>query len=360
MKLHRIPGTAPNKVLRAAGGLEVVKTSGLEGISEAELDSLIGTAKCIHEPSNLIIALLDVSALKLDGDLASLAVGFFGSGRDDDGLIKDGRDRDDVLTGLEKKVVDGQISEELIVGIVVEGGVANIEGVVGWIRDGRGGVEVGDAVLSGADLDLHVGKAGAVEFVQARKGDHLVEIDVVLLGETGGLDLGLAVDGHANSLVLEEGLVELDKCIHIGNLNFLANVDSLELVGVGLGEIELDERSSTGNVAEGKVANEGVNISLDSTVGADCGVDLHGELVGFSVQDADALNPEVGIIDLGLSNVLDAHKDDNANDSSSNTEEDNQMKPPESLAMVLESGLLATANGTVLSLCDLVLVGHFR
>lgn len=36
------------------------------------------------------------------------------------------------------------------------------------------------------------------------------------------------------------------------------------------------------------------------------------------------------------------------------------MKPPESLAVVLESGLLATTDGAILGLGDLVLVGHFR
>jgi hypothetical protein len=43
-------------------------------------------------------------------------------------------------------------------------------------------------------------------------------------------------------------------------------------------------------------------------------------------------------------------------DTGGNTEEDDQMKPPESLAVALESGPLATANGAVFGLGDLVLV----
>lgn len=50
----------------------------------------------------------------------------------------------------------------------------------------------------------------------------------------------------------------------------------------------------------------------------------------------------------------------NTNDGSRNTQEDDQVKPPESLAVVLEGGLLATANGAILGLGDLLLVGHFR
>lgn len=99
------------------------------------------------------------------------------------------------------------------------------------------------------------------------------------------------MDSNTERLVLEEGLVKLNEGVPVGDLNFLADVDSLELVGVGAGEVELDKGSSTRNIAEGKIADKGVNVSLDGAVGSDGGVDLHGELVGLRVEDVDGLDP---------------------------------------------------------------------
>lgn len=71
-----------------------------------------------------------MSALKVDGDFASLAVGLLRGGGDDDRLVENGRDGDDVLARLEDKVLDSQVSEKLVVGIVVKGRVANVNGIV--------------------------------------------------------------------------------------------------------------------------------------------------------------------------------------------------------------------------------------
>lgn len=49
----------------------------------------------------------------------------------------------------------------------------------------------------------------------------------------------------------------------------------------------------------------------------------------------------------------------NADDGSANDQEYDQMQPPEALAMVLQSSFLATSNGAILGLGNLVLVGHF-
>lgn len=126
----KIIETFADRLSGAASSLEVWKTSGLEGFGEAELNSLVGAAESIHEPGNLVATLLDVSALKVDGDFASLAVGLLRGGGDDDRLVENGGDGDDVLARLEDKVLDSQVSEKLVVGIVVKGRVANVNGVV--------------------------------------------------------------------------------------------------------------------------------------------------------------------------------------------------------------------------------------
>lgn len=143
----------------------------------------------------------------------------------------------------------------------------NVDSIVRAVVDNRGGIEVRG--VGNTNGNLGILQLCAVKLVQALERDGLLEINGVLLGHGGRGGVSTAVNGDAESLILEESSVELGEGFLVGDLDILADVDLLELVGIGLGEVQNNERLGIRDVREGQVAKEGVDVSLDSAISSD-------------------------------------------------------------------------------------------
>lgn len=110
---------------------------------------------------------------------------------------------------------------------------------------------------------------GALEEVEGLDLELLLEVNLVLAAEAAGLGLGLSLDGHVDSLVVGEPDVELSEGLHVGNLDLLANIDDLVLIGGGGGEVEGGESDTGLDISQVHVADEGVNVGMDGAVGGD-------------------------------------------------------------------------------------------
>lgn len=150
---------------------------------------------------------------------------------------------------------------------------------------------------------------GSLEQIEALHGDGLLEVDIVLLGQALGLHLGLTSDGNTECLVVDEPDVELVKCLPVSDGDFLVDIHSLVFVGVGLGEVDGGERRVSGDILEVHDTLERIDIGLDLAIGLNGRVNLHAVLVGARVQNSDALNLKLSLIELVLSNLGDSDKD---------------------------------------------------
>lgn len=75
------------------------------------------------------------------------------------------------------------------------------------------------------------------------------------------------------------------------------------LVAIGGGEGDVKERRVIGEVLEVHDTVKGVNLCLDGAIGGDGGVDLQLDAVRLGVEDIDALDFQLGIVDLALGNL---------------------------------------------------------
>jgi hypothetical protein len=157
--------------------------------------------------------------------------------------------------------------------------------------------------------DLAIGNLGALEKVQALGGYRLLEGNTVLAVKTRGLNLGVTLDRDVDGLVVDEINVELLEGIHVLDVAVLADVDDLMLVGTGLREVERAKGNARLNTLEVELAGERVDGGVDRAVRLDGGVHLHEVRLGLGIEDVDALNLQLGLVDLALRDLGHADKD---------------------------------------------------
>lgn len=159
------------------------------------------------------------------------------------------------------------------------------------------------------DVDLSASNRGAVEQVQTLHVDGLLKGDVEFRGQARRLDLGLSVHGDVESLVSGEPNVVGVEGVGVSNRNVLADVDELVLVAVGCGEGEVEERRLAGEILEIHDTVKGIDVGLDGAIGSDGGVDLQGDAARLGVDDVDALDFQLGIVDLLLGDLGNSNED---------------------------------------------------
>jgi len=138
----------------------------------------------------------------------------------------------------------------------------------------------------------------------------LLEVDVELLGDALGLDLGLALNGNLEFLALEKLDVEVLPVLHhVANGVGLLDNDSLVLLGSGSREVELGEGLLRPILSNEHDALEGVNVGLDTARRLNVANDLHGVLVGLGISHDNAFDGQLGVIELVLSNLRNADED---------------------------------------------------
>lgn len=184
----------------------------------------------------------------------------------------------------------------------------NVKSEVRSIGDIGGGLEIRLALLGG-DIDLSAINRGAVEQIQTLHVDGLLEGNAKLGGQARRLDLGLSVHGDVESLVSGEPDVEGVEGVVVSNGNILADVDELVLVAVCLGEGDVEEWSLAREILEVHDAVKGIDVGLDGAIGGDGGVDLQGDAVRLGVDDVDALDIQLGVVDLLLSDLGNSNED---------------------------------------------------
>lgn len=229
----------------------------------------------------------------------------------------------------------------------------NLKGDQGLVGDGGGGVEVG-AVGEVGDADGAVGDAQAGEAVEAGHSDGLLEGDAVLLADAGDLDVGVAENGDAQRVVVQQPCVEGGQGRDAGDVDKLGDVDGLEGHVLGLGEVNGDKRRLARLVLEVHDALEG----LDGGLGGarlEGGVDAECEGVGVGAGAGDALDLEHGAIDLALGNVLDTDKDGEHHCEHDGEDREDEVRPPKALQVGDELLLLGEA-GIALDLLGMALV----
>ena len=122
---------------------------------------------------------------------------------------------------------------------------------------------------------MTTGDLGTLKEVQTVDGKGLLEGDARFPVQALGLDLGVALDGDAQGLIVGKPDVEIVEGLLIGNGDLLADVDGLVLVGVGLGKLEGSERGVRLEIFEVHVSSEAIDCGLNGSVGGDGRVDFH-------------------------------------------------------------------------------------
>lgn len=95
----------------------------------------------------------------------------------------------------------------------------------------------------------------------------------------------------------------------ISNGDILADVDELVLVAVCRGEGDVEERSLAREILEVHDTVKGIDVGLDGAIGGDGGVDLQGDAISLGVDDVDALDFQLGVVDLLLGDLGNSNED---------------------------------------------------
>lgn len=195
------------------------------------------------------------------------------------------------------------------------------------------------------------------------------------------LNLCPAVDGDPYGLVVVEPDVEAGESRHVGDLDLLADVDDLVLVGIGFREQERRECGVRLIVLEVHLAFKGIDICLDGSISLDGGVDLHVVGVALSLENVDALDLKMSRVHLALSNL--GHNDEDATSRGrasvlmkhrrghrgivysrqgdshyDKADEEDNIYPPKPLAVSCDGLLLRLDTDAILGLVVLWLVRH--
>lgn len=177
------------------------------------------------------------------------------------------------------------------------------------VGDIDGSVKIVTVVIF-LDSDISIENLGTLEVVQALDLQSLLKVDLVLASQATGLDLGLAIDGDTDRLVIMEPDVEASKGLHISDVESLADVDDLVLIGCRRGEQKSCEWRVWLEILEVHVTLEAVDLSVDLAVGRDGRVDLHEIAVGLGLKNVDTLDLQFGLVNLCLSNL--GHSNENS------------------------------------------------
>lgn len=370
--LNSTTGTENFLVFSVLAGLGAADSSAervLDNAANVHGDSLVVGRQAVKEVLECLAIADNSGASELDGDDSSLAVlgtlNFLKNRK----LVEVGGDGDLVAARDKEKVGDGEITNVGVVNKVGKGGVANVKSEIRSIGDIGGGLEI-RLTLLGGDIDLSAINRGAVEQIQALHVDGFLEGNVKLGGQARRLDLCLSVHGDVESLVGGEPNVEGVEGVMISNGDILADVDELVLVAVCLGEGDVEERSLAREILEVHDTVKAVDVGLDGAIGGDGGVDLQGDAIRLGVDDVDALDIQLGVVDLLLGDLGNSNEDDEADDQDNNAYQEEQICPPKALQMAQKpsllgrsrrrDGLLDSALGLVdLGALILFLVGHF-
>lgn len=271
--------------------------------------SLVGAGQSVGEVSEVLPLVDRAQSEQLDGDYATAAVGRVGHSAEQVGLVHVASDGNAVVPRLEKEVVNVERAEVQVVGKVGEGHVAQIERVDGLVGNYAGAVEVIVDRAAQGRLGRGHGDAGALEEVEGIHGQRLLERHAVIAIQAGGLDGGVAKNGDLDGVVDEEPGVKFSEGVHVLDGDLLTDVDSLVLVRVGGGKVNGNEWRLARIVLEIHDALEGSHVGLDGAIGRDGRVDLHEVGVARGFGDADALNLELGVVDLALGDVGNTDED---------------------------------------------------
>jgi hypothetical protein len=258
----------------------------------------------------------------------------------------------------------------------------NLNGQNRRVGDGDEAVEV-VVVLIGLGGDLGVGDLEAGKVVQAGELKSLLVGDTVVACNAADADGGVALDSDADGLLAEKHGVEGGEGLHVGNFDpLVGDVDGLQLGRGRLGEVEKDEGGVRLDVLEVHLRPEGSDLCADAAVGADGRVDAHQVGLRPGLSDGDAIDLELGSVELLLRNLGDGdekaggelardlfsfgscslrgirylHQTNNEDDDD---DEQAQVRPPELLAVAHASLVLALlGRNLLLHRRDAALISH--
>jgi hypothetical protein len=164
--------------------------------------------------------------------------------------------------------------------------------------------------------------------------------------------VGVALDCHAKSVVGEQPCVKSGQCFDIRDRQGLRDVDRLESIGRGGREVDRSKRSVGFVVLEVHNGLEAIDIGVSGAVGLDRAVDGHGQVLRLRVGDNEAVEDELGVIDLLLGHLGDGDQEDHRHNDDNNHHDGNQICPPEPETMPeattpprLVRGILRLGNG---------------
>lgn len=158
-------------------------------------------------------------------------------------------------------------------------------------------------VIHGIEVDRGLVDRSAPKHLEAGHLDGLLESNGIASRDALDVNTSLTKDGHSEGLVGEQPCVEGGQGIHILDLEGLGNLDLLKGLAGGLGEVDAGERNVRRDILEVHDPEEGLNGGVNLAITLDGAVDRHGHLLGLGIGDSDAVDNELGVIKLGLSNL---------------------------------------------------------
>lgn len=144
--------------------------------------------------------------------------------------------------------------------------------------------------------------------LHTRHGDGLLEEDRVGARDAANLHEGITLEGNTESLIGQQPGVESCQGLNIINVQELREGDMLLSIGRSRREVELGERRMRVAVLEVHDALKGSDVSLDGTIGLDGAAEADREVLRLRVGDCEAVQDELGLVNLGLRNFRNGDK----------------------------------------------------
>lgn len=138
------------------------------------------------------------------------------------------------------------------------------------------------------------------------KRDSLGESNWVAARNALNMNTSVALNLDLEVLAQKKLLVEVGEGGEVLDVGLLSDIDNLEGIAGGLGEVDRGESPII--ALDEHLTGEWFDRSMDLAVAADDAVDGHGELGRFRVGHDDALDGELGLIELALGDLGDRNK----------------------------------------------------